>query len=152
MVRKSKFGSYYKQGHFHPKNKEKYKGKYPIMMRSSWEFKFAMWADRNPSIVSWGSESAVVRYFDPVSKRTRRYLIDFTMIVKDKAGNQKKYFIEIKPHKETIKPVKGRKSDKSFLYETLTYAKNTAKWEAAEKFAKGKGAKFIILTENELMI
>ena len=151
-MKKPKFGRRYHQGHFLPKNKEKYKGKYPIYFRSSWEKKYMAWCDRNPSIVNWGSESAVVRYFDPVSKRTRRYLIDFTMVIKDKNGNLKKYFVEIKPYKETLKPEKGRKSDKNFLYESLTFAKNTAKWAAAEKFAKGKGAKFIILTENELMV
>lgn len=151
-MRKPKFKTPYKQGHFHPKNKEKYKGKYPLMYRSSYEYKFCMYCDRNSSVVQWGLESVVIPYYDRVSKKKRRYFIDFNITIKDKNGTLNKYLVEIKPYKETIIPQKGRKSDKSFLYESLTYAKNCCKWEAAQAYAKKHGSKFIILTENELMI
>ena len=36
------------------------------------------------------------------------------------------------------------------LYEQKTYVINTAKWQAAEKWANKKGYKFIIITEKEL--
>jgi hypothetical protein len=44
----------------------------------------------------------------------------------------------------------GKKSDKTFLNEVLTYEKNKAKWNAAKKWCQDKGLSFMILTEYEL--
>jgi len=142
----------YKQGEYTPVNPEKYKGKMPIFLRSSWEFKLARWADLNPGVISWGSESVVVRYYDPVKKKQRNYFIDFTLHIRDKQGNMRKYYCEVKPFKETQTPVKGKKRPATFIKECCTFATNSAKWKSAVVFAKKKGAKFIILTENELMV
>ena len=102
--------------------------------------------------MKWGSESVAVKYYDPVKKRQRNYFIDFTLVVKTKNNELKKYYVEVKPHKETIKPIKGKKRQSTYIAECCTFATNTAKWEAAQKFAKSKGASFIILTERELMV
>jgi len=142
----------YKQGKYEPIHPDKYKGKVPIFLRSSWEFKLAHYLDHAPSIIEWASESVAVRYFDPVKNRQRNYFIDFTILVKDKNGNLNKYYCEVKPYKETQKPVKGKKRQATFIKECCTFATNTSKWVAAKKYAKTRGAKFIILTEHELMI
>jgi hypothetical protein len=81
-----------------------------------------------------------------------RYYIDNVVLIKegDKIG---KYLIEIKPKSQTIAPVPSkRKKQSTMLYEQIAFAKNTAKWKAAEQFCEAKGYKFQILTEEELRI
>ncbi|HPM74244.1 MAG TPA: head completion protein [Saccharofermentans sp.] len=147
-----KKGYGYKQGKFVPRNKEKYIGcLQKIYFRSAWELQCFRYMDLNPAILQWGSESTVVEYVDPSrAGTTHRYFIDLSFTVKDKTGKISKIYCEVKPHKETIMPVKGRKSDKRYYEEAMTYIRNTAKWNAASKFAEAKGAKFIILTEKEI--
>ena len=136
---------------FHTVNKEKYNGSYPIIARSTWETSAMRYFDKCTSCISWGSESAVVRYFDPVKKKMRRYFTDFTAVFKTKDGTIKKYIIEVKPARQCIKPKPSkRKKAKTFLNECNTYNTNMAKWEAADKWAKSKGYIFLILTEKEL--
>lgn len=142
----------FKQGIFTPTHPEKYKGKTPIVMRSSWEFAYARWCDINKNVIEWGSESAVVPYFDVAHKKNRHYFIDFTMKIKDVHGVIHKYYIEIKPFAQTVPPTKGpRKKNTTFMNECMTFATNVSKWKAATQFAKSKGAEFKILTEKEIM-
>jgi len=141
----------HKQGVYHAKNKDKYSGTLPIVYRSSWECHLMRYLDNCSSCINWGSESAVVKYDDPVKKKKKRYFIDFTAVFRDKDGQQKKFYIEVKPHKETKPPVRTtRKRETTFLKEQRTYARNMAKWQAAVNWANGRSAKFIIITENEL--
>jgi hypothetical protein len=64
-----------------------------------------------------------------------------------------RYIIEIKPKRQTLPPKQSpRKKSKTFIAESKTYAKNLAKWEAAEEFCKDNGIKFKIITEEELKI
>lgn len=79
-----------------------------------------------------------------------RYFIDFQAIAIDKNGKRVSLWIEVKPESQSHPPVKGRKSDKTFLNESITYARNRAKWNAAEAAAKQRGARFIVLTEKSL--
>lgn len=150
--------SFYKQGFFIPRNREKYKGHTPLKYRSSWELALCMWADKNPAVIQWGLESAIVPYVDPTrvnaqSKATvHRYIIDFTMIIKDRTGQLTKYYIEVKPKKETVQPERGNKREATYVAEVLTFERNKAKWKAATEFAHSKGAKFMILTEDHLSI
>jgi hypothetical protein len=150
-------GGKYHQGEYLPKNKDKYKGSFPITFRSSWEFRMMRWLDTNPAIVNWGSESTIVPYADPTrldrNKRptVHRYFIDFYMIVKDKTGKLTKYYIEVKPYTETIPPVKGRKKEMTYMKESVTFVRNMAKWEAAKLHARKMGGTFMILTENEIL-
>ena len=53
---------------------------------------------------------------------------------------------------ETIPPKRGKKREKTFINEVLTYEKNHAKWTAAKKFCEENNMKFIVLTEYELDI
>jgi hypothetical protein len=137
------------QGVFVPINKEKFMGRNAVF-RSSWERKFMLWADKNPNVLEWSSEQIIVPYKSPLDNRIHRYYIDAYIVIKE-GDKIQKYLIEIKPFKQTQPPVESkRKKKETLLYEKTTWAVNQAKWESAEKFAKSKGAKFLILTEKDL--
>jgi hypothetical protein len=145
--RKEKGG--YRQGVFQPTNPGKYKGTIPIIFRSGYEEKFCRFCDINETIISWGSESVVVEYFDPVKQKIRRYYVDFVITLKD----GKTILIEVKPEKQTRPPKKaGKKTDMTLLREQRVYATNQAKWEAATNVCKKKGWIFKIMTERDLNI
>ena len=143
--------SKYHQGFFHPRNPEKYIGNVNnIVYRSSWELKFMQWCDRNPSILSYGSEEIKIKYFDPVKQRVRHYFPDFIIKVKEQSGEIKKYLIEIKPKKQTVPPKERSRVTKSYLNEVYTYTTNQAKWKAAEEFCKDNMIGFRLITEDDL--
>lgn len=149
MARK-KFGSKFKQGQYKPINAEKYKGKYPIIYRSSWELQLMKFLDKNPSVIEWGSESFVVKYRDPTRNNSiHRYFTDFTSVCKTPNGT-KKYIIEVKPYAETIPPKRGRKKESTYKSQCITYARNQAKWKYAVAACKKRGWEFLIITEREL--
>jgi hypothetical protein len=135
---------------FTPINEEKYVGKGPVCARSTWETAMMKWLDSNPSVLKWSSECLEIPYYDVVKKKNRRYFPDFTMVVKDVDGKESTWVIEIKPYKETISPIRGKKKERTFLYELLTYQTNIAKWQAAALFCKKYGANFKIITEHQL--
>jgi len=139
-----------KDSFFQPKFPEKYKGKWPIIMRSQWERTFAQWCDVNPSVLSWVSEGLEIPYYDPIKRKSRRYYPDFMVKVLDKNKKEVIYVIEIKPLRETIPPKKGNKSDRTKIHEQVTYVTNQAKWKAAIDFCKKRNYEFRIFTENEL--
>ena len=139
----------YKQGIFNCKNKEKYKGTFPILYRSQWEFLFMRWCDANPYIVSWGSETVIIPYHNPLTGRISRYFVDFNISVKDKSGTIKKFLIEIKPSVQTVPP-KQTRNTKSLLKRQAEYVKNQAKWQAALEYSTKKGYTFQIITEKHL--
>lgn len=141
---------YYKRKYV-PINPQKYVGDPTnIIMRSSWETKFAIWCDRNPSVIKWNSEETVVPYVCPTDNKWHRYFIDFKIQIRDKTGTLKTYLIEIKPEKQTKPPEMPSRKTKRFLLEAATYVKNEAKWNAALSFAKDRGWDFIIITERHL--
>ena len=72
------------------------------------------------------------------------------METKDKDGNIKTSIIEIKPKKQTKEPQKLKKSKRTMLSESITFAINTAKWESAKQFCDKHEISFKILTEEEL--
>ena len=135
---------------YKPSNPEKYMGDpNNIICRSSWERHFCHWCDIRPDIVKWASEEFSIPYVSPADGKVHRYYPD-ALIQK---SNGKRYIIEIKPKRQTRPPVsKSGRQTKSFLYESLTYRINMAKWAAAEEFAKDNGVEFLILTEDELGI
>lgn len=133
---------------YKPLNPEKYTGDPTnIIMRSSWETKFAIWCDKNPDIVKWSSEETIVPYVSPLDGRVHRYFIDF----KIKTKNNKTFLVEIKPQSQT-QPPQGKRKTKRLLTEMATYHVNKAKWESATKYAKDRNWEFIILTEYDLGI
>jgi hypothetical protein len=139
------------QGVFTAQNAQKYKGKFPIIYRSSLELKVMRWFDTNNNIVTWGSESVIIPYISPLDGRMHRYFVDFIAVLKEANGNLKKFIIEIKPHKQTIKPEATKnKKVKTMIYEQTEWVRNQAKWSAAEAWGKTKGYDFIILTEKHI--
>jgi hypothetical protein len=134
-----------------PHDPKKYVGKYPIIIRSSYERKFFQWCDANSSILEWSSESIAIQYFDPVKNKRRRYYPDVYMLVKGKDNKTQQFVIEIKPYKETHPPInRGRKTKKTLLWEDKTYATNNAKWKAAINWCSKMNMVFKIITEREL--
>lgn len=139
------------QGKFTPTKPEKYVGNVTnIVYRSSWERVFMVWLDNKDSVLQWGSEELIIDYFDPVTNRMRRYFPDFVFKVRNKTGEIKTYVVEIKPHEETYLRSQPSKQTKAFLSEAATYAKNTAKWNAARAFCSQNGWEFRIITEYDL--
>lgn len=138
---------------YKPINPSKYLGDPSnIVMRSSWETKFAIWCDRNPSVMQWSSEETIVPYVSPVDNRYHRYFIDFKIKVKTNDGKVKTYLVEIKPDYQTRPPVPPSRKTKKYITEVMTWGVNEAKWKAADGFAKDRGWEFIVLTEHHLGI
>ena len=128
---------------------EKYQGDASnVIMRSSWETRFANWCDKNPAIIKWSSEETIIPYRCPTDNKIHRYFVDFKITTV--AG--KTYLVEVKPQKQTQPPEFPGKRTQRYLVESLTYMKNCAKWEAAQNFAKDRGWEFKIITEHELGI
>lgn len=141
---------------YKPKNKEKYKGKVLPLARSSWEYEFMKFLDLNEYVVEWSSESIKVPYINPIrSTQEKRpvmwwYYPDFFVKFKTE---QKEWceLIEIKPYKQTIKPVLyENKSKKVFQEEMKTYLINLEKWKAAQELCRKNGWIFRVLTEKDL--
>lgn len=138
-------------GKFRPKNPSKYKGNPTnIIFRSLWEYSLMNEFDLNSSILKWSSEEVVIPYESPIDGKYHRYFMDFW--TKKKDGTET--IIEVKPMSQSLPPnikkkftPKGRVS-KRFITEAKTWAVNLAKWKAADKYAKKKGWKFIVLTEK----
>lgn len=135
-----------------PKNPDKYIGDVNnIITRSSWETKFLVWLDSNPSVIRWNSEEMVVPYFNPLDSKMHRYFVDFVATMKLKSGIEKTYAIEIKPLVQCLPP-KPNKNRQRLLLETSTYIINQEKWKAARKYCSDKGIEFLVLTEKDLGI
>lgn len=135
---------------FWPTNKTKYVGNsMPLIARSMWERKFMIWADLNPNVLEWASESVVVLYESPIDGERHRYIPDFVLKVRDAKGGTRIIMVEVKPYKQTIPPRAKRKT-KRLLLEQAIYETNDAKWKAAQAFCEARGWEFRIMTEYDL--
>ena len=133
------------------KNPQKYRGSRPCTLRSGYEITWVLkFLDVHPSVLEWGSESVIVKYMNPVDERMHRYFVDFWMKVREADGSIKEYLLEVKPKKQTMAPKLPKKKSRRYLEEVNTYIKNTAKWEAATKFADQKNMVFKLITEEDL--
>lgn len=136
---------------YKPMFPEKYTGDPTnIVMRSSWETRFASWCDKNPSVVKWSSEETIIPYRCPTDDRIHRYFVDFKIQIRNKDGLLKTYLIEVKPAKQTQPPVYPGRNTQRYITESMTFIKNQAKWKAAVEWAKDRGYEFKIITEHEL--
>jgi len=141
------------KGKYQPSYPKKYKGDPTnIIYRSLWERKFMVYCDMNENILEWGSEINTIPYRSPVDNRYHRYFPDFYIKVKESSGKIKKMIIEIKPQKQCVEPKVQKRKTKAYIYEVVEYAKNQAKWKAAEEWCLDRGYEFKVLTENELGI
>lgn len=139
------------QGRFRPQNPQKYLGDVKnIVYRSSWELRFLRWCDQNVNILQYGSEEFFIPYVSPIDNRVHRYFPDFIIKVQHRDGSVKRYVVEVKPEKQTKPPKPRKRTTKSFIYESKTYAVNQAKWRAAEEWCKDRRLEFKIITERHL--
>lgn len=137
----------YNRGRFFPRFPGKYIGNINnIEYRSSWEFHFMRWLDKNDYVKHWASEEVVIQYICKTDGKPHRYFIDFYIEFND----GKKYIIEMKPHIQTLPPIKKKQKQKTYLNEVFAYAKNVSKWEQARIYANDKGYIFQIWTEHTL--
>jgi len=135
------------KGKYKIKNPDKYAGNpNTVVFRSLWERNTFRWCENNPKVKLWNSEEIVVPYKSTVDKRLHRYYVDLLI----QMDNKQTYLIEIKPKKETMPPPKRSRKTRKYINEQLTYIKNNDKWEAADQFAKHKGWKFQVWTEETL--
>lgn len=128
---------------FVPRNPDKYAGDYlRIVARSKWEYVYMQALDNSPLVSKWVSEPKHlnITYISPIDRRMHAYWPDF--LIQYVSGELE--IVEIKPSKEAIAEM--AKS----TYDKLMLVKNVAKWNAAEKFAKAIGARFRVVTEQEL--
>lgn len=136
-----------------------YKGKYTIrfkdkylgdptkvVYRSLWERQAFKWCENNPRVKAWNSEEIVIPYKCTTDNRLHRYFVDLLV----EFDNKDIILVEIKPKKETKPPKQPKRRTKRYLNECLTYMKNTSKWTAADQYAKHKGWKFQVWTEDTL--
>ena len=131
----------------------KYKGNpTKVIYRSLWERKFMTYCDTNINILEWGSEEVYMWYRSPVDNRAHRYFPDFYIKVREKDGTIKKYIIEVKPQRQTKPPARPKRQTKGYLREAFEYAKNQAKWKAANEWCLDRGFEFKVITEKELGI
>ena len=94
-------------GRFLPKNPQKYRGNPTnIIYRSTWERRVMNWLDTTENIVEWGSEELIIPYRSPTDGKIHRYFPDFYVKVRQKDATIRVMILEIKPHKQTIEPVK----------------------------------------------
>ena len=142
------------QGIYVAQNPSKYIGdSTKIVFRSSYERIFMAWADITYEILAWSSETTHVEYFDPTRNKQRKYIVDFTIQSYNKHGDIKTTLIEVKPFSQSksTPPKRGRKSDKTYNAEVVTWRTNQAKWNAAKIYAEERGWAFIVLTEKDLL-
>ena len=150
--------SKYQQGYFSPLNPIKYIGKYPIIFRSGWERKFAIYCDNNPNIVEWASEPFCIQYTNILDQSEHRYYPDFLIRVKTKRDEDdyimESYIIEIKPSKQLKKPEpplkrKG-KAVSNYKSALKMYLTNLSKVKYMQEYAHQHNMKFALLTEENL--
>ena len=140
-------------GLYKPLYPKKYRGNPSrIVYRSLWEKKYMKYCDHTASILEWGSEEIIIPYRSPIDNRVHRYYPDFYIKVLEKSGRTSKYIVEIKPKKQTKPPYGKDKRTVAYKREALTFAKNRAKWNAAEDFCEDRQMKFLILTEDHLAV
>lgn len=157
------------QGYFTPKHPEKCLTKVNIY-RSSLEYNFLVYCDLNPNILRYASEPIQIPYKNPEKALKQgldpklfftisNYMVDMWIECLGENGEKRKIFIEIKSYAETQQPVMPESKNgkpvsankyKAFNKAAITYLKNKAKWESAEKFCKERGCEFMIITEKTL--
>jgi hypothetical protein len=135
----------YAQGFFIPKNPEKYVGNGKIRYRSSWELTFMMFADSNPKVIKWASESIQIPYRNPLSGKQTIYVPDFFVVYQDRNGKTISELIEIKPKAQTMITEKTRSAR-----DRASIAVNHYKWQAANAWCSRMGIKFRVITESDI--
>lgn len=135
------------KGKYTIKNTSKYLGDpTKVVYRSLWERQAFKWCENNPRVKKWNSEEIVIPYKCKTDGKLHRYFVDLLV----ELDNREIILVEIKPKKETVAPKEPARKTKRYIREVMTYAKNTSKWTAADQYAKHKGWKFQVWTEDTL--
>lgn len=144
----------FRQGEYTVINKEKYRGNLStVRYLSSWELVCLKFFDSNPNILEWNSEDVVIQYYSQADQKKRRYMVDFYIKYRNAKGEIITEILEVKPKKETVKPVAKRGKKKStYLRECYTYQVNIDKWTAATAWAKARGMTFRLITEDHIFV
>ena len=132
-------------GLYQLRNPEKYIGKKTPRYPPSWEWVFMRFCDNNPSVMNWASESIQIPYRNPLTGKNTIYVPDFFIVYNSKSQQKVAELIEIKPNNQTKFESVGKNSQNQ-----AAYIVNRAKWEAANKWAKGKGIRFRVITESDI--
>jgi len=146
----------FKQGIFKPVNHKKCLNKTDVVYRSFLEARLMKLLDKNSNVIEWSSEQVIIPYKHPQKSKMEgkpvyaRYFVDFFIHLK--VGDKSvKLIAEVKPEKQTSKPtLHGNKKQSTIIYENLQWAINSAKWEAAKKYAEQKNMEFMIITEKTI--
>lgn len=154
-IKKVKPNGEYKSGLYSPTNTDKYIGDiHNIIYRSSWEYRFCTYCDTNDSIVKWSSEPMSIDYYNPLDKKNHKYNVDFYIKTLNVEGEIQEWIIEIKPERQTQKPVYEGSMTlsklKSYNRNMKIWITNQSKFKAAKEWAEKRGFKFGVVDENFL--
>ena len=154
-IKKVKPNGEYRSGKYEPRNPEKYIGDiHNIIYRSSWEHRFCTYCDTNELILKWSSEPIAIDYYNPLDKKDHKYNVDFYIKVLKESGEEQDWIIEIKPEKQTKKPiyegVNTLSKLKSYNRNLQIWITHQAKFKAAKEWALKRGFKFGVIDENFL--
>ena len=108
-------GGRYLQGYVNRNKLKKYVGNDVCIYRSSLEYKFMQWCEKNPNVVIWSSECGYINYI--FENKQRHYYIDFVYL----DTNGVVFYVEIKPF-AFVQKARTAKSDM-----------NAEKWKAMIK-------------------
>ena len=151
MIKNVKPSGHFKSGEYNPIAPEKYKGKMPIIYRSSWEKMFCIFCDTNEQIITWSSEELEIPYLSQLDKKWHRYYPDFYLEIK-KGDKVVKYVVEVKPLGDLIKPTKPKRlteqAKKNYNWKAKTFYINKVKKQFAEEYCRKRGWKFVYVTEK----
>lgn len=137
--------SRFAQGKYTVQHPEKYVGNKQPTYRSSWEFTFMRTCDTHPSIQKWASEAISIPYRCPITGRQTVYIPDFFIQYIDKNSKMHVELIEVKPQNQTLREKVGKSKNNQ-----IEYARNVAKWRAAQAWCKAQGIKFRVVNETDL--
>lgn len=137
--------SRFASGKYQLKNPEKYVGNKQPTYRSSWEYTFMRTCDTHPAIQKWASEAISIPYRCPLTGRQTVYIPDFFIQYADKEGKVHTELVEVKPRNQTVREAVGRNKNNQ-----IEYARNMAKWQAAQAWCRKQGIKFRVINENDI--
>lgn len=146
----------YYQGYYNPVYPEKYLGDITsIIYRSSYEYKFMVYCDKNDKILQWSSEPIAIKYVNPIDEKQHNYFIDFYIKIVNSENITENVLVEIKPESQLNKPLYEAKRHtlnklKNYNYSMKMYIQNISKWKAAREYAELRNMKFMIITEKFL--
>jgi hypothetical protein len=109
------------------------------------------WCDTRSNVLQWQSEEKAIWYWDPVTKKKRRYFPDFLVKYVRDDGIVCEEVVEIKPKRQVQGPnPKPKRRTKAWVKSVETYVTNMAKWKAAAEWASDRGMSFRLVTEDDL--